>query len=203
MSKQAVEALIKQIEATEGAVADERVKAIVNRIVRDLFNTIDEFDVTPSEFWTALNFLGSGAPEFGLIAAGLGFERLLDIRMDEAEAAAGLSPNATPRTIEGPLYVAGAPESVGFARLCGDDEIGEPMIMEGQVFSEDGVTPLANALVEVWHANHLGNYSYFDRRNRLSTCVAVSGPMKTAVTVSRASCRLVTVCPPTVQPTRF
>lgn len=162
MSKQAVEALIKQIEATEGAVADERVKAIVNSIVHDLFNTIDEFDVTPSEFWTALNFLGAGAQEFGLIAAGLGFERLLDIRMDEAEAAAGLSPNATPRTIEGPLYVAGAPESKGFARMCGDDEVGEPLVMHGQVFSEDGVTPLANALVEVWHANHLGNYSYFD-----------------------------------------
>lgn len=162
MSKQSVEALIKQIEATEGKVPDERIKAIVNRIVRDLFHTIEDFDISASEFWTALNFLGSGAQEYGLIAAGLGFERLLDIRMDEAEAAAGLSSSTTPRTIEGPLYVAGAPESVGFARLCGDDEKGEPMVMEGQVFSEDGVTPLANALVEVWHANHLGNYSHFD-----------------------------------------
>src|SRR5690606_5704712 len=87
------------------------------------------------------------------------FERLLDIRMDEAEAAAGLAPNTTPRTIEGPLYVAGAPESNGFAKMCGDDEIGEALVMEGQVFSEDG-TPLRNAVVEVWHANHLGNYSY-------------------------------------------
>lgn len=162
MSKQAIEDLIKKIESTEGATADPRVKAIVNRIVSDLFYTIEEFDVSPSEFWTALNFLGSGAQEYGLLAAGLGFERLLDIRMDEAEAKAGLSPSTTPRTIEGPLYVAGAPESVGFARLCNDSEPGEPLVMEGQVFSEDGVTPLRNALVEVWHANLLGNYSYFD-----------------------------------------
>lgn len=162
MSKKLVEDLIKQVESKQGAVPDERAQAIVNRIIKDLFHTIEEFDVTPSEFWTALNFLGAGAPEFGLLAAGLGFERLLDIRMDEAEAEAGLSPNATPRTIEGPLYVAGAPESTGFARLCNDDEVGEPLVMEGQVFAEDGVTPLKNALVEVWHANHLGNYSYFD-----------------------------------------
>ena len=162
MSKELVKELIQKIESTEGTVPDERIKAIINRIVKDLFYTMEEFDVTPSEFWTALNFLGAGAQEFGLIAAGLGFERLLDIRMDEAEAKAGLSPNATPRTIEGPLYVSGAPESVGFARLCNDDEIGEHLIMEGQVFAEDGITPLKNALIEVWHANHLGNYSYFD-----------------------------------------
>jgi len=161
MSKQLVEDLIAQIEGTESPVADERVKAIINRIVRDLFHTIEEFDVSPSEFWTALNLLANAGPEFGLIAAGLGFERLLDVRMDEAERQAGLSENTTPRTIEGPLYVAGAPESQGFARLCGDDEVGEALVMEGQVLSEDG-TPLANALVEVWHANHLGNYSYFD-----------------------------------------
>ena len=162
MSKQLIDELITKIEGTEGPVTDERIKAIANRIVKDLFYTIEEFDITPSEFWTALNFLGSSSKEFGLIAAGLGFERLLDIRMDEAEAKAGLNPNVTPRTIEGPLYVAGAPVSVGFARLCGEEEIGDPLVMEGQVFDEDGVTPLKNALVEVWHANHLGNYSYFD-----------------------------------------
>jgi catechol 1,2-dioxygenase len=34
--------------------------------------------------------------------------------------------------------------------------------MRGQVLDEDG-KPLAGALVEVWHANHLGNYSFFDK----------------------------------------
>ena len=36
--------------------------------------------------------------------------------LDEAEEKAGLS-GGTPRTIEGPLYVYGAPESTGFARM--------------------------------------------------------------------------------------
>lgn len=162
MSKQLVEELIKQIESTQTPVENERHKQIINRIISDLFNTIEEFDVTPSEFWKALNFLSEGGKEFGLIAAGLGFERLLDVRLDEAEAKAGLAGgNTTPRTIEGPLYVAGAPESKGFARLSGDDEVGEDLVMEGRVLDESG-QPLRNALVEVWHANHLGNYSYFD-----------------------------------------
>ena len=111
MSKESVAALLAQMQATESPVADERIKAIINRIISDLFNTIEDFDITPSEFWTALNFLANSGQEYGLIAAGLGFERLLDIRLDEEEAAAGIT-GGTPRTIEGPLYVAGAPESV-------------------------------------------------------------------------------------------
>ncbi|HEY0801628.1 MAG TPA: catechol 1,2-dioxygenase, partial [Steroidobacteraceae bacterium] len=98
--------------------------------------------------------------ELGLLAAGLGFEHFLDLRLDEAEAKAGIE-GGTPRTIEGPLYVAGAPESVGHARLDDGTDPGETLVMRGRVVGEDG-KPLNDALVEVWHANHLGNYSYFD-----------------------------------------
>ena len=38
---------------------------------------------------------------------------------------------------------------------------GERIIVAGRVLDEDG-RGVPNALVEVWHANHLGNYSYFD-----------------------------------------
>src|SRR5690606_7684512 len=129
-----------------------RVRAIVNRIVKDLCYTIEDFDVQPSEFWTALNYLNEAGREFGLIAAGLGFERFPDVRMDEAEAKAGIR-GGTPRTIEGPLYVAGAPESVGHARLDDGTDPGQTLVMRGRVLGSDGA-PIANALVEVWHANH-------------------------------------------------
>jgi catechol 1,2-dioxygenase len=33
--------------------------------------------------------------------------------------------------------------------------------MRGRMTGEDG-KPLGNALVKVWHANYLGNYSHFD-----------------------------------------
>ena len=56
------------------------------------------------------------ADEFALLGSAIGLEHFLDLRADEADAKAGLT-GGTPRTIEGPLYVAGAPESTGFARM--------------------------------------------------------------------------------------
>lgn len=159
MNKEAIDTLLKTFN-NNTETGSPRVRAILDRIVKDLFYTIEDFDVQPSEFWSALNFLNEAGKELGLIAAGLGFEHYLDVRMDEAEAKAGIR-GGTPRTIEGPLYVAGAPESLGHARLDDGTDPGQTLIMRGQVFG-DGGEPLANVLVEVWHANHLGNYSYFD-----------------------------------------
>jgi len=145
--------------------ADPRVQQVVVRLLGDLCKAIEDLDITPSEFWSGLSYMAAAgaANELGLLAAGLGLERFLDIRADEAEQKAGLS-GGTPRTIEGPLYVAGAPESVGFARLDDGSEAdrAETLFMQGTVFDQDG-KPLPNAKVEVWHANLMGNYSFFDR----------------------------------------
>ena len=146
MDKKAIDELVTRFEST-GVVGEgnPRIKAIVGRLMRDLMLAIDELDITPEEFWAGLNYLGDAGRngELGLIVPGVGLEHFLDLRMDEAEARAGIK-GGTPRTIEGPLYVAGAPEAQGEARL------------------DDG-KPLAGAKVEVWHANSLGNYSYFDK----------------------------------------
>jgi catechol 1,2-dioxygenase len=63
---------------------------------------------------------------------GIVLEHFLDLRLDEAERRAGLS-GGTPRTIEGPLYVAGAPIAKGEARLDDGTDDGEVLFMEGQV----------------------------------------------------------------------
>lgn len=162
MDKNAIDALLRKIESTETDSGNPRAQAIVNRIVRDLFVTIEDFDIQPDEFWSAMSYLTEAgrSGEYGLIAAGLGFEHFLDLRTDEQEARQGLA-GGTPRTIEGPLYVAGAPESLGSARLDQDEQPGEVLFMSGQVRGADG-KPLPGALVEVWHANHLGGYSFFD-----------------------------------------
>ncbi|MFG1332751.1 catechol 1,2-dioxygenase [Xanthobacter autotrophicus] len=163
MEKAAIDALLQEMQAPTRGEPTPRVKAIVDRIVRDLFYVIDEYDVEPSEFWSAVNYLTQAGrnDEYGLIAAGLGFERFLDVRLDAAEEAAGLT-GGTPRTIEGPLYVAGAPLCKGEGRLDDGSEEGEILIMHGQVRDTDG-RPVAGAHVEVWHANTRGNYSFFDK----------------------------------------
>lgn len=162
-----IEALVKQFlvdTATQGT-PNPRVQQVVVRLATDLFKAIEDLDLSQTEVWKGVEYLAeAGAThELGLLAAGLGLERFLDIRADEAEARAGLT-GGTPRTIEGPLYVAGAPESTGYARLDDGSEAGqgEVLFMQGTVYGADG-QPLPGAKVEVWHANLLGNYSFFDK----------------------------------------
>lgn len=141
---------------------DPRLKAIVHRIVSDLFQTIEDFDVTPAEFWTAVSYLSEVGQknEGGLLAPGIGFEHFFDLRMDREEKQAGLE-GGTPRTIEGPLYVAGAPLSQVEARLDDGSEQGEVLFIQGQVRDTAG-KPVPHAVVDVWHANTMGGYSFFD-----------------------------------------
>jgi len=156
-----VQTLLDKVAGLSSAVGgDARLKRIVRKMTADLFDTIDEFDVSEEEFWHALNFVAAGAPEFGLWAPGLGIERFLDIRQDAKDKAAGVG-GGTPRTIEGPLYVPGAPLETGTVRLDDGSDDGEVLIMHGQVRGADGA-PVAGAVVDVWHANTKGNYSYFD-----------------------------------------
>ena len=84
--------------------ADARVQQVVVRLLGDLCKAIEDLDISPSEFWSGVSYMSAAgaANELGLLAAGLGLERFLDIRADEAEAKAGLE-GGTPRTIEGPL----------------------------------------------------------------------------------------------------
>ena len=153
--------LLELVNTKQVAAGNPRARALTQRIVTDLFKAIDEMDVSADEFWTAMNWLErlSKSGQIGLITAGLGFDRLLDIRADEADAKAGRA-GGTPRAIEGPLFVAGAPLSQGEARLDEGEPRGEVFVMEGRVLDLDG-QPVAGALIDVWHANEQGGYSHF------------------------------------------
>ena len=156
-----VQALLDKASGLDAAGGDGRTKQILRKILGDLFETIDQFDVSEDEFWHALNFLAAGGPELGLWTPGLGFERFLDIRADAKARAAGEG-EGTPRTIEGPLYVGGAPLVDSGSRIDDGSDVGEVLVMHGQVRGLDG-SPVAGAVVDVWHANTKGNYSYFDK----------------------------------------
>ena len=166
MNRQQIDALVKEMNVdTATGPVDARVQQIVVRLVGDLFQAIEDLDISQSELWKGLEYFTDAgqANELGLLAAGLGLEHYLDLRADEADAKAGIT-GGTPRTIEGPLYVAGAPESTGFARMDDGSEEGKipTLIIEGTVTDTDGQI-IEGAKVEVWHANSLGNYSFFDK----------------------------------------
>lgn len=166
MNRQQIDALVKtmNVDTATGSV-DARTQQIVVRLLGDLFQAIEDLDLSQTEVWKGLEYFTDAgqANELGLLAAGLGLEHYLDLRADEADAKAGIT-GGTPRTIEGPLYVAGAPESVGFARMDDGSEEGKipTLIIEGTVTDTDGQI-IDGAKVEVWHANSLGNYSFFDK----------------------------------------
>jgi catechol 1,2-dioxygenase len=152
--------LLDRVSGIDKQNGSPRTKQILRRVVADVYAIIDEFDITPEEFWRTLGFLQAASPEFGLIAPGLGLDHYLDIRMDLADRARGRT-GGTPRTIEGPLYVAGAPLKKGYARLDDGTETGEVLIMHGTVHGPDH-RPIAGAIVDVWQANTRGAYSHFD-----------------------------------------
>ncbi|WP_445402114.1 catechol 1,2-dioxygenase [Zobellella sp. An-6] len=163
MHTQEVKELLEKVAGLNQAGGNERVKTIVHRVMHDVFQIIEDLDITPEEFWNAvyyINDLGKNG-EAALLAPGLGVDRYLDIRQDAEDEQAGLA-GGTPRTIEGPLYVAGAPVSEGFARMDDGTQDGETMILTGVVTDQHG-NPLADTLVEIWHADLKGAYSYFDQ----------------------------------------
>ena len=139
---------------------DKRLKPIVRDLLERLCEVIEAHDLTEDDVWSAVSFLGKAVDEFGLIVPGVGLEHFMDLVLDARDEAAGAA-GGTPRTIEGPLYVAGAPLSDSRAVMSDEEEDGERLIVTGRVLNEEG-EPLAGALVDVWHANRSGFYSHFD-----------------------------------------
>ncbi|WP_153101086.1 catechol 1,2-dioxygenase [Paraburkholderia hayleyella] len=158
-----VQNLLKVAANLEGEKGHARARAITHRLLSDLFKAIDDLDMTPDEVWAGVNYLNRLGQdgEAALLAAGLGLEKFLDIRMDAADRAAHID-GGTPRTIEGPLYVAGAVVRDGISRIdLNEDDDAGPLVIRGTVTGQDG-KPVADAMIECWHANSKGFYSHFD-----------------------------------------
>lgn len=166
---QEVQDLLKAAVNLEGQEGNARFKQILHRLLSDLFKAIDDLDITPDEVWAGVNYLNRLGTdgESALLAAGLGLEKYIDIRLDAEDKQIGLD-GGTPRTIEGPLYVAGATVKEGVAKLDVDpDENAGPLVIRGVVKGADG-KPVAGALVECWHADSRGFYSHFDPTGKQS-----------------------------------
>lgn len=145
------------MEATEG---NARLKAVMRDLLESLMVLIVRHDISEDEVWQALRFLQDGAGEIGLIVPGVGLEHFIDLHLDAKDAEAGRS-GGTPRTIEGPLYVANAPLLDSDCNLTSDPDDTQTLYMTGRVTGPDG-EPVPAAILHVWHANSKGFYSHFD-----------------------------------------
>ena len=160
---QEVQGLLKAATNLGSDNGNVRAKQITHRLLSDLFKAIDDLDMTPDEIWAGVNYfnkLGQDG-EAALLAAGLGLEKYLDIR-HRCRGQAGRYRGGTPRAIEGPLYVEGAPVRNGVSRIdINADADAGPLVIRGTVTGPDG-NPVAGAVVECWHANSKGFYSHFN-----------------------------------------
>jgi len=156
----AIQDLLDRVAGTASDQGDPRVKAILRELVESLMVLIVKHDISENEVWGAVNFLQGGAGEFGLLMPGVGLEHFLDLYMDAKDAEAGKS-GGTPRTIEGPLYVEGAPLVDNDTNLTDDPDDTSTLYMAGRITGPDG-EPVRHAILHVWHANSKGFYSHFD-----------------------------------------
>jgi catechol 1,2-dioxygenase len=155
-----VQSLLDRASGLGESGGNPRLKSITRDLLQALMTIIEKHDISESEFWQAVKFLQEGAGEFGLIAPGVGLEHFLDLHMDAKDSAAGRT-GGTPRTVEGPLYVEGAPLVQGDVNLSSDPDETDTLSMTGLVRGAEG-EPVKGAILHVWHANSQGWYSHFD-----------------------------------------
>jgi len=158
VSTPAIQDLLDRASGKLEQEGDARLKVILRDLLESAMQIIVRHDVSESEFWGAIKYLGDSAGEIGLIIPGIGLDLYMDAKDEEAGRTGG-----TPRTIEGPLYVADAPlvDGTGEVDLTSDPDDTDTLFMNGAITGPDG-EPVQNAIMHVWHANSQGWYSHFD-----------------------------------------
>ncbi|NIJ08157.1 catechol 1,2-dioxygenase [Sphingomonas vulcanisoli] len=155
-----IQTLLDKASGLTETGGDPRLKAIMRDLIEAAMTVIVRHDVNESELWQAVSFLQDGVGEFGLLMPGIGLEHFMDLLMDARDAEQGRG-GGTPRTIEGPLYVEGAPLVEGDVTLTDDPDDTDTLYMTGEIKGPDG-EPVSGATLHVWHADSRGFYSHFD-----------------------------------------
>ena len=147
-----------------------RLNAILGDVQSALVEIIQKHRVTAEEFRAATEFLADAGRQH------LEIPLMLDVFLATAVDDVAHAAEGTDNNIEGPVYVAGAPElERPYVLPRRADEPGEKLMFSGMVRSTDG-TALAGATLDVWQANGAAEYSNFqpgvpdyNLRGRLTT----------------------------------
>jgi catechol 1,2-dioxygenase len=193
--KEAERALTEQVVASFANTPDERLRTLMQSLVRHVHAFVREVEPTESEWMAAIRFLTATGKmcddlvrqEFILLSDTLGVSMLVDAINHR------YATGATDTTVFGPFHIRGMPE-----RTYGENMAftpGTPALVHGRVLSTDG-SPVAGAVLDVWqtagngmysgqdtaqpHGNLRGRYrTDADGRYAITTIVPVSYPIPT------------------------
>src|SRR4051794_11853598 len=151
------EQLTRAVAASFDGAPDERVREVMQALVRHLHAFAGEVALGEAEWFAAIDFLtrcgqisDDKRQELILLSDVLGLSmRVVGINQ-------GTGTRATEPTVFGPFFVEGSP---GYEN--GDDLAhgapGDPCLLSGRVVDTDG-RPLSGALLEIWQADEHGMY---------------------------------------------
>ncbi|HEY4298371.1 MAG TPA: intradiol ring-cleavage dioxygenase, partial [Paraburkholderia sp.] len=199
--KAAERALTEQVVASFANAPDERLRTLMQSLVRHLHEFVHEVEPSEAEWAAAIRFLTETGKmcddlvrqEFILLSDTLGVSMLVDAINHRGAT------GATDSTVFGPFYIRGMPE-----RAYGENiafSSGTPALVHGRVLDTDG-RPLAGAVLDVWQTADNGMYSGQDTaqphgnlrgrfrsdaegRYAITTIVPVSYPIPTDGPVGR------------------
>lgn len=129
-----------------------RLVELVDALTAALTDVIRSQQVTESEWYAALAYLGDAAhaDELILLSDVLGLSVVVDRQAHAGE-------DGTASNVLGPFWRP-APELPNPADLAGVDAPGERLVVRGAVRSADGGVPLAGARLDVWQCDADGRY---------------------------------------------
>lgn len=143
---------------------DKRFKQVMTSLVDHLHHFIQDVDLTPEEWMTAIEFLTATGQtctdkrqEFILLSDTLGASMLVvALAQARSGATAKGATEATEATVQGPYYWEGAPE-MPLGSDIGEGVKGDPTLYCGRVTDTEG-KPLKGALLDVWSGDGEGVY---------------------------------------------
>lgn len=149
--------LTDRVLASFDGASSARTRDVLRALVRHLHALVKEVSLTEEEWATAVDFLtrmgqisDDRRQETILLSDVLGLSMLV-IGLNHP-----VTGNATESTVFGPFFTTGSPAFSNGDDISGGAR-GEPCDYSGRVTSSTGA-PIADARIEVWHADEDGNY---------------------------------------------
>jgi hydroxyquinol 1,2-dioxygenase len=144
------EQITARVLASFDGCGDERLRELMQALVRHLHGFVSEVKLSPSEWTGAIELLtrtghitDEHRQEFVLWSDSLGVSMLVDALENT------VTPGATESTVLGPFYVSGSPLREYGATIAEEGDAGVPALVHGRVLDTSGA-PLAGAELDVW-----------------------------------------------------